>query len=57
MKEVELAKFMHDEYEKVAKEVGWNTQELCKVEFKDLPKGNQAVMLEVARRVLKWVKI
>ncbi len=48
-----LAKFMHDEYEKAAKVVGWNTQDKCKVEFDDLPEANRKVMLTVARRVLE----
>lgn len=53
MKAGELAKFMHEEYEKQSKRFGWNTQESCKVEFKDLPVKNKVVMLKVARAVLR----
>lgn len=45
----ELAKWLHDNYEIIAKEVGWNTQDKCKVEFKDLPKENKTVMLRLAQ--------
>ena len=38
-----LAKFMHDEYERISREVGWNTQDKCKVEFDDLPKENKEI--------------
>ena len=48
----ELAEFMHNEYEKHAQKVGWNTQETCKVEFLDLPKENKKTMLLVAESVL-----
>jgi hypothetical protein len=33
----ELAKWLHDNYESVAKDQNWNTQEKCKVEFDTLP--------------------
>lgn len=48
----DLAKFMHDIYEEFAKLVGWNTQESCKVDFKDLPQENKDVMFGVATAVL-----
>ena len=55
--ERELAKWMHDEYEIIAKQFGWNTQESTKVEFKDLPPLNKDTMLELARRIKdKWLK-
>jgi len=56
MNEYELAKFIHDTYEKLSKEFGWNTQKSCKVEFKDLPSKNKVVMLGVAIEVLKVLK-
>ena len=36
-----LAVFMHDTYEKQAKETGWKTQDQCKVDFEDLPEEKQ----------------
>jgi hypothetical protein len=48
-----LADWMHEEYEKIAKEQGWKTQENCRVKFEDLPKENQKVMLELAKRLIK----
>ena len=47
----EIAIFMHDEYEKQAKIVGWNTQDSCKVEFNDLPQKNKQVMRAVAQAI------
>jgi hypothetical protein len=52
----ELAKFMHDEYEKIAKEVGWNTQDKCKVDYSNLPKKNKEVMNAVAVNVMCELK-
>ena len=49
---LDLAIFMHNEYEKHAQKTGWNTQETCKVEFKDLPEANKKTMLLVAESVL-----
>jgi hypothetical protein len=51
---VELAVFMHDEYEKIAKEEGWKTQESTRVEFKDLPESNKRTMLRIASSVMEW---
>ena len=53
---VDLATFMHDEYEKMAKVVGWKTQESCRVEFKDLPPANKTVMIAVAEAVYKRLR-
>lgn len=50
--EKEVAKWLHDNYEEIAKTENWDTQENCKVEFDDLPEANQSVMLELAKRVL-----
>lgn len=50
-----LARFMHDEYEKQAREVGWQSQETCRVSFNDLPDDNRQVMLKVAEAILaRW---
>ena len=50
----ELAKFMHDDYERVSKIIGWNTQDKCKVEFKDLPDENKQVMIAVACNIMEF---
>ncbi|HEA46468.1 MAG TPA: hypothetical protein ENH99_01675 [Candidatus Pacearchaeota archaeon] len=52
MKPEKLAKWMHDEYEKISKKEKWNTQKNCKVEFEDLPEENKAVMIELAKRII-----
>ena len=54
MKTNELAKWLHDSYEEIAKNKKWNTQESCKVEFEDLPLENKSVMISLARRIHKW---
>ena len=46
-----LAEFMHDEYEKAAGALGWDTQESCKVEFEALPQKNKDTMMYVAEKV------
>ncbi len=48
--EYDLAKWMHEQYEEIAIAVGWRTQKSCRVEFKDLPKENKKVMIEIAKR-------
>lgn len=50
---VQYAQWLHDTYEDISKGVGWDTQEKCKVNFFDLPKANQKVMLEMAYRILE----
>ena len=47
-----LARMFHDSYERIAKEVGWKTQESCKVEFDDLPEENKQVMLRTVGEVV-----
>lgn len=44
-----LAKWLHDTYEAIAKEKGWKTQEITRVSFDTLPKENQIVMIELAQ--------
>ena len=51
-----LAEWMHNEYEKASKVVGWDTQKSCKVKFKDLPEENRKVMLIVAEKVAKLLR-
>lgn len=48
-----FAEWLHNTYEQLSKEEGWNTQEKTKVEFKNLPKENQRVMLRLAVRIKK----
>jgi hypothetical protein len=54
MDKIELAKWLHDNYEAVAKEHNWNTQENCKVEFDTLPEANKRTMIEIADRLLNF---
>ena len=48
-----LAKFMHEEYENMARLQGWETQEKCRVSFEALPEKNIKIMLGVAQQILK----
>ncbi len=54
MDKIELAKWLHDNYEEVAKQQGWNTQENCKVDFDTLPEQNKQTMIEMAKRLLNF---
>lgn len=54
MTKEELAKWLHDNYEAVAKEQNWNTQQNCKVEFDTLPDANKRTMIEIADRLLNF---
>lgn len=54
MTKEELAKWLHDNYEAVAKEQDWSTQQSCKVEFDTLPDANKRTMIEVADRLLNF---
>lgn len=46
-----LAKWLHDNYESLAKEKNWQTQQNCKVEFDNLPSENKELMLSLADRL------
>jgi len=52
----ELAKFMHETYEKKAIVHGWTTQKKCRVEFDDLPKKNKETMIAVAEQVYGYME-
>lgn len=54
MTKEELAKWLHDNYEVVAKEQNWNTQQSCRVEFDTLPDANKRTMIEIADRLLNF---
>jgi len=47
-----LAKYLHDNYEQIAKRTNWNTQENCKVEFEDLPIENKNTMILLAGKLI-----
>jgi len=54
MTKIELAKWLHENYEVVAKDENWNTQQSCKVEFDTLPDANKRTMIEIAERLLNF---
>lgn len=54
MTKEELAKWLHDNYEAIAKEQNWDTQQRCKVEFDALPDANKRTMIEIADRLLNF---
>lgn len=54
MTKEDLAKWLHNNYEAVAKEQDWNTQQSCKVEFDTLPDANKRTMIEIADRLLNF---
>ncbi len=47
----DLARWLHNNYERISKDIGWDTQKDCKVEFDDLPKKNKSVMLRMAQLI------
>lgn len=49
----DLASVMHDAYEARAVEVGWSTQEQCRVPYGELPEENKKVMRAGLIAVLK----
>lgn len=51
-----LAEYFHNNYEEIALNNGWKTQDDCQVPFKDLPKENKSTMIEVCERVLQKLK-
>ena len=52
-----LAAWLYKEYEEIAVEVGWETQDGTSVPFDELPQDNQDVMLQLADRLLSNFKI
>ena len=56
MEREERAKEIHDLYEEKSTEHGWETQDKCKVEFKDLPEKNRIVMLVIADYIEEAIK-
>jgi hypothetical protein len=47
-----LAEWLHDNYEELAKANDWQTQEITRVRFDDLPEKNKATMLALADRMI-----
>lgn len=47
-----LAKYLHDNYEQIAKRTKWQTQKNCKVEFEDLPAANKNTMILLAGKLI-----
>ncbi|MFA6067548.1 MAG: hypothetical protein WC810_03105 [Janthinobacterium sp.] len=56
LSEEDLAVFMHTNYELLAIDEGWSTQEKCKVKFDDLPEANKRVMLKLAKAIKERLK-
>ncbi len=54
---LELAEWMHEQYEEISKQEKWRTQKKCQVKFKDLPEENKQVMTELAKRIIKKFKL
>ena len=53
MDKFQLAEWMHDSYEVIAKAEKWQTQEITRVKFDDLPAENKSTMLALADKMLK----
>jgi hypothetical protein len=49
---MKLAEYLHNSYELIAKKTNWNTQESCKVKFKDLPSENKTTMILLAGKLI-----
>jgi len=47
-----MAEWLHNNYEEIALNNGWKTQEDCQVPFCDLPKENKQTMIELCERLL-----
>lgn len=50
----DLAVWLHQQYEDVAADVGWETQEGTSVDFDDLPTKNRDAMIRLAFRLLDF---
>lgn len=51
MDKSKLAEWLHDNYEELAKANDWQTQEITRVKFNDLPQANKDTMLALADRL------
>lgn len=52
MDKYKLAEWLHDNYEQLAKANDWQTQEITRVKFEDLPTENKSTMLALADKML-----
>lgn len=52
MNKYQLARWMHEEYESIAEENGWETQKITRVDFDDLPESNRITMITLAERII-----
>ena len=50
----ELAEYMHERYEKHAKENSWETQKITRIKFENLPEENKKTMQDLAIDILIW---
>lgn len=48
-----VARYLHNEYEDIARKVGWETQEGTSVRFHELPPENREVMVGLAAALLR----
>ena len=51
MNKHQLAEWLHDNYEQLAKANEWQTQETTRVKFEDLPEANKNTMLALADKM------
>ncbi len=47
----DLAVWLHDTYEKIALDEGWETQKASRVSFDNLPDSNKQTMLRLAETI------
>lgn len=57
MKANQLAKWLHDNYEQLAKANDWQTQSITRVEFDNLPAENKSTMIALADKMLNTFQI
>ena len=48
-----LAEWLHEQYNEISENKGWSVKSDCKVSFENLPKENQEVMLELAKKIIE----
>jgi len=52
-KEIKLARWLHENYEREAGRIGWETNKKCQTDFDYLPLANRLVMLNIARKLIQ----
>jgi len=53
MDKITLAKWLHINYEEIAKDKNWETQGNCQVPYEELPIENRLTMIGIAERILE----